>query len=93
MDENGRSWIWLNTLDCDGDYQLDVVTEDGRTLRSWTFRVEGGAPVPHGRRAAALYGTGAAVALLAIAGGLGPDLLCAATPPHRLCTPPVHSIV
>ncbi len=31
----------------DGDYGLEVVTADGRTLRSFRFRVEGGAPVAH----------------------------------------------
>lgn len=31
----------------DGDYRLGVVTEDGRTLRSWAFRVEGGTPLTH----------------------------------------------
>lgn len=35
----------------DGDYRLDVVTEDGRTLRSWTFQIEGGQPVHHARSA------------------------------------------
>ncbi|MGB3544371.1 hypothetical protein [Rubrivirga sp.] len=35
----------------DGDYDLEVVTADGRTLRSFGFRVEGGVPVAHSRSA------------------------------------------